>query len=103
MHRFFVTAFLIGGAAALAQTTPPAQPPAAQGQAPGAPGGGRAPRPAAPTRDPHPPGPVAAKERVDGEVPPPNVDGNFIIGPTHPAAPEMTVKDDVPHGTVIEF
>ena len=26
-----------------------------------------------------------AKELPDGEVPPPDVDGNFIIGPTHTA------------------
>jgi len=57
-------------------------------------------RPQPPTRDPHTPGYVEAKELPDGTVPPPNADGNFIIGPTHPRAPEMTAKDDVPHGTV---
>jgi len=39
-------------------------------------------RPAPPTRDPHTPGYVTAKELPDGLVPPANVDGNFIIGPT---------------------
>lgn len=57
-------------------------------------------RPQPPTRDPHTPGYVEAKELPDGTVPPPNADGDFIIGPTHPRAPEMTAKDDVPHGTV---
>jgi iron(III)-enterobactin esterase len=46
-------------------------------------------RPQAPTRDPHTAGYAAAKELPDGEVPPANADGNFIIGPTHPLAPEM--------------
>lgn len=60
-------------------------------------------RPTPPTRDPHTPGYVAAKELPDGDVPSATVDGNFIIGPTHNPAPEMTVQPDVPHGTVSEF
>jgi len=36
-------------------------------------------------------------------VPAPNVDGNFIIGPTHSPAPEMTALDTVPQGTIHEF
>jgi iron(III)-enterobactin esterase len=36
----------------------------------------------------------------DGTVPPADADGNFIIGPTHNPAPEMTVQDAVPHGTI---
>lgn len=40
-------------------------------------------------RDPHSPGYVEAKELPDGEVPPANVDGNIIIGPTHQPAPEL--------------
>jgi iron(III)-enterobactin esterase len=36
-------------------------------------------------------------------VPPADADGNFIIGPTHNPAPEMTVKDGVPQGTVHNF
>jgi hypothetical protein len=39
----------------------------------------------------------------DGTLPPPTADGNFIIGPTHNAAPEMTPKEGVPQGTIIEF
>jgi enterochelin esterase-like enzyme len=46
---------------------------------------------------------VEAKELPDGAVPPAHEDGNFIIGPTHTPAPEMTVRDDVPHGTVHNF
>ena len=53
-----------------------------------------------PARDPNTPGYVTAKDLPDGELPPANVDGNFIIGPTHKPAPEMKVQDDVPHGTI---
>ena len=59
-------------------------------------------RPTPPTRDPNTPGYVTAKELPDGAVPPANVDGNFIIGPTHEPPPEMTANG-VPKGTVIEF
>lgn len=60
-------------------------------------------RPTPPTRDPHTPGYVTAKELPDGVDAPSDADGNFILGPTHAPAPEMTVRDDVPHGTVSEF
>jgi iron(III)-enterobactin esterase len=60
-------------------------------------------RPAPPTRDPHTPGYVTAKELPDGTVPPTDVDGNFIIGPTHAPAPEMIVHEGVPRGTVHTF
>ena len=50
-------------------------------------------RPTPPTRDPHTAGYVEAKELPDGEVPPADKDGNFIIGPTHAAAPEMQGSD----------
>ena len=60
-------------------------------------------RPAPPTRDPNSPGYVTAKELTDGSVPPPDTDGNFIIGPSHPAAPERATQNAVPKGTVIEF
>jgi enterochelin esterase family protein len=60
-------------------------------------------RPTPPTRDPHTAGYVEAKELPDGTNAPANQDGNFIIGPTHPVAPEMTVKEGVPQGAVIEF
>jgi hypothetical protein len=60
-------------------------------------------RPTPPTRDPHTPGYVTATELPDGSNPPANADGNFIIGPTHQAAPEMSVHEGVPQGTVYEF
>jgi iron(III)-enterobactin esterase len=59
-----------------------------------------APRPVPPTRDPNTPGYVSAKELPDGSVPPADADGNFIIGPTHNPAPEVTVLETVPHGTI---
>ena len=58
------------------------------------------PRPVPPTRDPHTPGYVQAKELPDGEVPPAGAEGNFIIGSTHNPAPDMTVRDGVPQGTI---
>jgi enterochelin esterase family protein len=59
--------------------------------------------PTPPTRDPHTPGYVAAKELLDGANAPADADGNFILGPTHNPAPEMQPKDSVPQGTVVEF
>jgi len=59
-------------------------------------------RPMPPTRDPNTPRYVMAKELPDGTNPPANVDGNFIIGPTHDAAAEISA-DGIPKGTVIEF
>jgi iron(III)-enterobactin esterase len=60
-------------------------------------------RRAAPTRDPHTPGFVEAKELPDGEVPPSDADGNFIIGPTHNRAAEMVAQTNVPRGTIYNF
>jgi iron(III)-enterobactin esterase len=60
-------------------------------------------RPTPPTRDPNTPGYVAAKELPDGSVPPATAEGNFIVGPTHNPAPEMVVRDTVPHGAVYTF
>jgi enterochelin esterase family protein len=74
-------------APATAQTTAPAPPP----------------RPTPPTRDPNTPGYVKATELPDGTNPPANADGNFILGPTHNPAPEMSVQEGVPQGTVYEF
>jgi len=89
------------GAQAMGQAAPAAQSaqatPAAQAPA----------RPTPPTRDPRTPGYVTAKELPDGEVPPANADGNFIIGPTHAPAPGMPAAGassiDTPNGTVVEF
>jgi enterochelin esterase-like enzyme len=60
-------------------------------------------RPPAPTRDPHEPGYVAAKELPDGAVPDPKQDGNFILGPTHTPAPELKDSARALDGTVVEF
>src|SRR6266481_2451984 len=96
MFRVLSIAFLIGLMAAadpaMAQAPPTAQAPAS-----------RPPRPQPPTRDPHTPGYVTAKELPDGTVPPSEVDGNFIIGPTHPPGPETIVQDGVPQGAVYKF
>jgi enterochelin esterase family protein len=60
-------------------------------------------RPAPPTRDPNTPGYVTAKELPDGSIPPANVDGNFILGPTHEIPPQTSAQGDIPKGSVIEF
>src|SRR6202163_416196 len=70
-------------------------------QAPAAPA--RPPRPTPPTRDPHTPGYVTAKELPDGANAPATADGEFILGPTHNPAPEMTVQEGVPQGVVYNF
>jgi iron(III)-enterobactin esterase len=98
MTRVLIVAVAAAACSAFAQ--PPQQQTAPP---PAAPPAQRPPRPPSPTRDPHTPGYVTAKELPDGAVPPANEDGNFIIGPTHPAALEMTVKEGVPQGAVIEF
>jgi enterochelin esterase family protein len=100
MFRLLSIAFLISLTAGLdpASAQPPAQPPA---QAPAA--AARPPRPAAPTRDPNTPGYVTAKDLPDGANAPLKADGNFILGPTHNPAPEMTVQDGVPQGDVFNF
>ena len=73
----------------------------AMAQAP--PAAARPVRPAPPTRDPNTPGYVAAKELPDGANAPPKADGNFILGPTHNPAPEMTAQEGVPQGAVFTF
>src|SRR5437588_12408998 len=60
-------------------------------------------RPTPPTRDPNTPGYVTAKELPDGANAPVKADGNFILGPTHSPAPEMTVQEGVPQGAVYTF
>jgi enterochelin esterase-like enzyme len=84
-----------------------AQPAPAQAPAPAAAPAGRAggnARPPAPLRDPLAPGYVKATELPDGQVPPMEADGNFIIGPTHKPAPEMSpVAEGQPKGTVYTF
>jgi iron(III)-enterobactin esterase len=56
-----------------------------------------------PTRNPHSPGFVAATELSNGAVPPANVEGNFILGPTHPPAPQSIIHSGVPRGKIIQF
>jgi len=83
---------LMGGAAPHLFADAPQTPPAT-----------RPPRPTPPTRDPDTPGYVTGKNLPDGEVPPADADGNFIISPTHPRAPEMSVQAGVPEGTVFNL
>src|SRR5271166_1673646 len=59
--------------------------------------------PPPPTRDPHSPGYVQATDLPDGSVPSPDVDGNFVIGPTHTRAEGLPPHDDTPNGMVVEF
>jgi len=60
-------------------------------------------RPTPPARDPHTPGYVKAKELPDGELPSADLDGNFIIGPTHSPSPEVDPEGKIVDGTVVEF
>jgi iron(III)-enterobactin esterase len=94
----FLIAVMAGGLAATAHTDDgqPAATPPATTQAPPT-------RPTPPTRDPHTAGYVTATELPDGTLPPPGATGNFIIGPTHNPAPEMTVQDGAPQGAVHHF
>ena len=77
-----------------------AQAPAQTPPAPTAKGPARTPPP---TRDPNTPGYVKAKELPDGANAPIHEDGNFILGPTHTPAPEMTVQEGVPQGRDHQF
>jgi enterochelin esterase-like enzyme len=56
-----------------------------------------------PTRDPTNPDYPPAKELPDGTLPEAGAEGNFIIGPTHAPAPEITARNDTPQGTVYAF
>jgi enterochelin esterase-like enzyme len=78
------------GATALAADAP-AKPPA------------RPARPAPPARDPKTAGYVEAKELADGAVPAADVDGNFIIGPTHKRAAESSAQEGVPQGQIFNL
>ncbi|MGC9199285.1 MAG: alpha/beta hydrolase [Acidobacteriaceae bacterium] len=50
-----------------------------------------------PTRHPDSSGFVKATELPDTQLPPPTADGNYIIGPTHPPAPELAAFAAEPH------
>jgi enterochelin esterase-like enzyme len=84
MFRRFTIAFLICFSA-IAQTPAPAR------------------RAGPPTRDPHTAGYVPARDLGDTAIPSPKDDGNFVIGPTHIAAPEMSENPSVPHGAIVNF
>ncbi len=58
---------------------------------------------APPTRDPTNPAYPHATELPDGALPVAGAEGNFIIGPTHKAAPETIAQANVPHGTIHSF
>jgi iron(III)-enterobactin esterase len=88
---------LMTAASAPAQTAAPTQ------SAPQTPPSAASTRPVPPTRDPKTPGYVTAVELADGAVPSADADGNFIVGPRHDPAPEMTVQDGVPQGAVHTF
>jgi enterochelin esterase family protein len=60
-------------------------------------------RPTPPIRDAHTLGFVAAKDLPDGSNAPADADGNFILGPTHTPAPEVSVQPRVLQGDVYEF
>jgi putative esterase len=60
-------------------------------------------RTAPPTRDPSNPNYPRATELADGTLPPPEAEGNFVIGPSHAPAPETMPGDGVPHGTMTSF
>src|ERR1017187_7508499 len=92
MFRLLSIAFLIGPMTCVDPAM--AQTPAAAA---------RPPRPTPPTRDPNTPGYVTAKDLPDGANAPAKEDGNFILGPTHNPAPEMTAQEGVPQGAVYNF
>jgi enterochelin esterase-like enzyme len=95
-----VAAFIAGTAVLMAQNA--AGPSASSGPGSATPAPAPA-RPTPPARDPHTPGYVTATELPDGAVPPADAEGNFIIGPTHPPAPETVVQPGVPQGDVYTF
>lgn len=95
MHRipaFLLLAGLVTGSATAQNPAQPAIPAAA---APA--------RPTPPTRDAHASGNAQAADLADGANAPANRDGNFILGPTHDAAPETAAREGVPHGTIYNF
>jgi iron(III)-enterobactin esterase len=90
--RVLISSLVITFGSALGQTLTSAQPPVSHTE-----------HPSPPTRDPHAPGYVTAKELPDGSIPPASVDGNFIIGSTHNPAAEFAAHGDLENGTIIEF
>ena len=89
------TALVVATFNSLQAQSPQSPPTATPAQAPAP-----AARPTPPTRDPGTPGYVTAKELPDGAIPPADANGNFIIGPTHTPAPEMSLPETGLRGTV---
>jgi hypothetical protein len=56
-----------------------------------------------PTRNPLNPNYPPATELADTQLPAIDANGNFIIGPTHPVAPETVARNGVPTGKVYSF
>lgn len=56
-----------------------------------------------PTRDPRHPRYPAATDLPDGQLPSRTALGNFIIGPTHAAAPEAVERPGVARGRIVTF
>ena len=56
-----------------------------------------------PIRDPQSPGYVSATMLVDGDVPPIDTTGNYIVGPTHATSKDLFEQDGVPQGRTVEF
>jgi iron(III)-enterobactin esterase len=104
VHAGFFVGLLAGAAMVFAQgAAPPPTTPVDGGRPSTPPAQAARARPAPPTRDPNTPGYVAATELPDGTVPPSDADGNFIIGPTHPAAPELAGPFETRNGDVHTF
>ncbi|HEX2852609.1 MAG TPA: alpha/beta hydrolase-fold protein [Opitutaceae bacterium] len=104
--KFFFTAAVLFVGTSIASAQPAAAPAPAPitGEIPVSAAGRPAGRPPAPTRDPLAPGFVTFSELPDGEVPPMEAGGNFIIGPTHRPAAEMSpVAEGEPKGTIHRF
>jgi enterochelin esterase-like enzyme len=98
MNKQFVRVAACLGMMAVFNPTWAADPPAKP-----KPAARRAARPAPPTRDPHTAGYVEARELPDGEVPPADADGNFIVGPTHKPAAAFAHKDTYPQGKIFNL
>src|SRR3954471_23867793 len=98
MNKTITTLACLIGLIAMDRLLIAADPPPAQPQQPAR--QARPPRRQPRGREPNTPGFVKAKELPDGEVPPADEDGNFIIGPKHNKAAEVTPKDGVPKGEI---
>jgi len=56
-----------------------------------------------PRRDPHNPHYPPAYDLPDRTVPSDTANGNFVLGPTHPFAPEFAMTANVPSGRIVSF